>query len=506
MSMVTVDFLGQTGLIKDRKPYDLGPEFFTDALNVAFEEGEARSNINWQPMLNLAAFGAYGLFYVHSPLTRYWVMTGLAGIKSISDTTVTVRTRGAGPYTGGGLDFWNGGMFNDILILNNGIDKPQSWDLPGGAALLVDLPNWPATVRAKVVHPFKNFLVALNVSKAGVRDDRMVKWSHIAAPLTVPISWDETDPTIEAGEITLSEGEDVIVDGLVVGDQFAIGTNNQTWAMRFVGGQDVFAFQKVFGEVGLLTQGAWTTFLNKVFQITADDFIVHDLNSLESIGSGSVRRWFFDQLTTTNYPYVRVVRKVSAKEVWILLPGAGVTYTTLALIWNWQFNTWSLRDVPATYAVASGYTTDSTATNKFKDRLGLVSTAPYLHEHIDTHVSGLVNLTYVERTGLAIKAGGDGKPAIDHGSIAVLREFWPKIDAADGEVFEITIGFQLFRHDPVTWLPVKYFTVGTDQKVTAWGSYRYLAYRVAHTNSGVGAQVPWRFLGFELDLDMSGNF
>jgi len=338
--IVPVNFVGKTGLITDQPPFDLPPNFWSDCRNVRFELGGIERSPSWRT--NATAGGSplsYGLFFVHSLIGKFWVSTGLASVISISGATVTDITRLAGPYTGTTQDFWQGGMFNDHLILNNGVDVPQYWDLPNAATDLADLPNWPATHRAKIVVPFKEFLVALDVTISGERDDRLVMWSHPADPLNIPPSWDVADETLDAGQVSLSEGEDRIIDALQVGNQLMIMTGSQTWAMTFIGGQDIMAFRRVFSEIGALTQGCAATFLNKVFQVTGDDFVIHDLQSVTSIGYDRTKRWFFSQLTSASYDKVRVVRKMTAKEIWITFSSGGTEVNNLALVWNWQFDT-----------------------------------------------------------------------------------------------------------------------------------------------------------------------
>lgn len=43
---------------------------------------------------------------------------------------------------------------------------------------LATLPGWGATDVAAVVRPYKNFLIALNITKGAVNYPHMVKWSH----------------------------------------------------------------------------------------------------------------------------------------------------------------------------------------------------------------------------------------------------------------------------------------------------------------------------------------
>jgi len=490
---------------------------------VRFELGGIERAPSWR---TLTTFGGspipYGLFFVHSLIGRFWVYTGLQQVMSIAGTSVTDITRLSGPYTGTAQDFWQGGMFNDHLILNNGVDVPQYWDLPNAATDLADLPNWPATHRAKVIAPFKEFLIALDVTISGERDDRLVMWSHPADPLQIPPSWDVADETLDAGQVSLSEGEDKIIDGMQVGNQFMITTGAQTWAMTFIGGQDIMAFRRVFSEIGSLAQGCASTFLNKVFQVTGDDFVIHDLQSVTSVGYDRTKRWFFTQLTPASYDKVRVVRKMTAKEMWICFSSGGTLVNNLALVWNWQFDTWTIRDIEDNHhAMASGPTSPTaTSTNAWDSVVGtwaaqdsltwesntyeraveglaLASTALRLRVNGDTVAVDDATVNYVERTGVAVKGLSRGEIVIDHGHLAVMREIWPKFVCDDGIVFSITVGFSMSRKAPVAWQAPKDFTQGTTVKLGFFGTFRYLSYRVDCFTVGAN----WKLIGFDLDLE-----
>jgi hypothetical protein len=524
--IVPVQFVGKTGLIIDQPPYDLPPNFWNDCRNVRFELGGIERAPSWR---TLTTFGGspipYGLFFVHSLIGKFWVYTGLQRVVAIAGGTVTDITRLAGSYTGGTQDFWQGGMFNDHLILNNGVDVPQNWDLPNAATALADLPNWPATHRAKIVTPFKEFLVALDVTISGERDDRLVMWSHPADPLNIPPSWDVADETLDAGQVSLSEGEDRIIDGLQVGNQLMIVTGAQTWAMIFIGGQDVMAFRRVFSEIGALAQGCATTFLNKVFQVTADDFVIHDLQSVTSIGYDRTKRWFFSQLTPSSYDKVRVVRKMTAKEIWITYSYGGTEVNNRALVWNWQFDTWTIRDIEDNHhAISAGPTSPTAASNSWASAVGtwaaqdpltwesntydraveglaLASTALRLRVNGDTVDVDDSTVNYVERIGVAVKGLSRGEIVIDHGRLAVMREIWPKFVCDDGHAFSISVGFSMNRKAPVAWQPAQTFIQGTTMKLGFFGTFRYLSYRVECFQPGTS----WKLIGFDLDLEPTAS-
>ena len=94
---------------------------------------------------------------------RYWIHAGLGKVFADDGTTRTEITPATPP--GGGIDDrWTGGVLNGVLVLNNGVNNPYFW---GGTGVLAPLTGWPASTTAKSIRPFKNVLVALNVTKSG---------------------------------------------------------------------------------------------------------------------------------------------------------------------------------------------------------------------------------------------------------------------------------------------------------------------------------------------------
>jgi hypothetical protein len=265
----------------------------------------------------------------------------LAKAYAFLGTTHADITNAGGDYTGDETDHWNGGVFHGIPVINNGVDNPQMWNLPGLGTALVDITAWPASTSAKVVRPFRNFLVALDVTKAGVRYSRMVKWSHRADPDAMPDSWDETDATKDTGEQSLEEGEEELVDCATLGNSNYIYTEVAAWEQALIGGPSIFAFRKKFPSVGMLTQGCAGKFQRRHFVVTANDIVVHDGSQVQSVADGIVRKWFFANLSSSNFRQTRVIPQHSNSEMWICFPSTGASAIDTALVWNWVFNSWT---------------------------------------------------------------------------------------------------------------------------------------------------------------------
>ena len=180
---------GEHGVVKDQHGAMLPANAWTDGNNVSFEDQHVHKSGGMGLFLN-ALVHPYGLFAHKTPTESVFLYMGLERVYGFtSPTNHSEITRLSGLYTGGAEDYWQGTSLNDFAILNNGIDVPQSWGSPPSPGTrLINLPNWPGTTRAKIVKAYKNYLVACDVTKGAVRYPRMVKWSHPAAPGTLPDS------------------------------------------------------------------------------------------------------------------------------------------------------------------------------------------------------------------------------------------------------------------------------------------------------------------------------
>jgi hypothetical protein len=122
-----------------------------------------------------------------------------------------------------------------------------------------NLTGWDATWRCKSLRPFKQYIVALDVTKAGTRYANMVKWSAAAVPGALPTSWDATDATKDAGEQDIAETTDVLIDQLQLGDINVLYKERSMYAMQYIGQPFVWRFYRLPGEVGMLARGVQST-------------------------------------------------------------------------------------------------------------------------------------------------------------------------------------------------------------------------------------------------------
>lgn len=514
MSIITVPMLGQYGVIKDQPPHELPINAWSDAANIRFRENGAERFKGEKSPFATPAVTPYWLQQYNANNKRFWVHAGTSALYADDGTTRTNITPTSAP-TGTVDDRWTGGVLNGFLIANNGVNLPIRWN---GSGVAVNLDNWPGTLRAAVVRPYKNFVVALDVTKGvgstPVRYPHMVKWSHAAVPGSLPDSYDETNVTKLAGEIDLAEDPSLMVDMLPLGDANIIYKEASMWSMTPTGGTDVFRFQRLPGSVGALARGCIVNTDVGHVVLTPGDVILHNGQGPKSIITGTLRRWIFNQIDSTNRKRAFLTTNPAANEVWVCFPELGKEACTMAAVWNWTTGVWAIRplnnvtygavgqidyNILSTWA-ANGDTWEDAANAWNQDEL-----SPAQSRLLTTHLGpsiravdvsakfeGSVFTSRAERIGLAFD-----KPD----QVKLIKRVWPRIDAAKGTRVQIQVGgTNDVEVAPVWSAPVTY-VVGSSNYADLFASGRFLAIRYQSLDN-----QPWRIRSHDLDVQTMGYF
>jgi hypothetical protein len=217
------------------------------------------------------------------------------------------------------------------------------------------LTHWDANWRARVLRDYRGLLVALNVTKSGIRYPNMVKWSEFAELGAEPISWDHTDPTTNAGENELKELRDQIVDGLSLADNFVIYTENEAFLMRLTLGTFLMDFTRL-GDFGVMTTGCVQEIDGKHFVFGPNDLYVHQGipgATPASIADGKVRRHVFENVDFSRKDKCFVANMPRYSEVWFCFPSKSpwctfkdTAYCNMAAVYSLTTGAWSFRDLP----------------------------------------------------------------------------------------------------------------------------------------------------------------
>lgn len=516
---------GEVGINLDLPAHELPPEAWSNGKNVKFRQGRVEKAKGYATLFGSPTVAPYWLLPVATTTNVYWVYAGLTKVYVTDMIGGHFNiTRIASDYTANATNLWNGGILGKIPILNNGVDAPQQWNPVGTGTKLVDLANWPASTKASIVRPFKNFLVALDVTEASTRYPQLVRWSHPADPGAVPTSWDYTDTTKDAGRIELSETGDFCIDCMPMRDFNIIYKEKTAWAMQFVGGEFVFKFVQILreGGAGILSRNCMVSLPGyQHFVVTFNDVIVHDGTRMESVIDARMRTALFNAIDGTNSGRVFVVANYARDEILVCIPQSGDSEPTLAFVWNYKDGQWSKYELPGiSYAVAGVVDTGSSGIidsdsgiidldtsiideREYNPTISKVvmaqPAATLIREYGTTEQFAGSNMTaYVERTGLAVSGLKNGDPVVDPTVSKLVSAVWPRMRGT-GPV-NVYVGGQETVNGTVTWEGPYAFNPNTDRKVDCRTSAKLLGVKFESTTN-----ISWEIDGYELDLVVDGE-
>jgi hypothetical protein len=518
MPIQPVKAVGAVGVVRDVSQSELPLNAWTDASNIRFLSGSALQFFGHSEVYNSPSVVPQYLLPVAIGSSKYWIYATAAKTYAVTNsgsTAVHTDITHATPRAGV-VNQWTGCVFGGIPILNVGDASkvPMYWDM-NLANKFVDLTAWPANTYCKSLRPFKNFLIALNVTKSGVNYPHMIKWSHPADPGTLPSTWDPTDATKDAGEQPIAEGDGEIVDGLQLRDSFIVYKDRSAHRLDYVGGVFVMSNKQIFGMSGLLNRNCVVEFDGFHLALTQSDVVIHDGNSAQSVLDDRARRYLFQNIDETAKDRVFVFKNPFLSEIFVAYPSIGATSCDKALVYNYKDKTVTFRSLPnlnyAAYgavnndlasswgADADPWEADMTAWNgpDFTPGSARVLMASndqklYLLDG-STTFNGVIPAAYLERRAMPLQ------PFERRTEINGIR---PVIYGNNGLTVTVKIGgSDTSPYDEPTWDAVMTYTIGQTIRCDGFSNRRFPAIRF---ESGTAYQ--WRLDGYSAEWRDGGQW
>jgi len=531
MPIISYNNISSLGLIKDVDPKTLSADdkngvAWSDTQNFRFKDGMVSKMPGYALLIDTTAtITPYFYKRIQSGSNSYYVYCGLNKIYcqySLSHYNITRQTTGVDvDYAADSNNQWNYCLLNGLPIFNNGTDIPQAWTTINQSTRLVNLVGWPTSYKASIIRAYKAYLIALDITDATpARNQNKVKWSNAALPGALPTSWDITDPTKDAGEISLSDSDGYLVDCLPLGDYNIVYKNTSTYIMSYIGGNQIFSFKKQFPSVGMLAKNCAAVFEGKHFVVTTDDVIIHDGFTYQSVIDGKNRKYLFKNISSASAQRTFVVPNYANNEMWICYPTGSATYPNNVLVYNYKLNTWSRRLIVETPQIDAGFidigsssiwntlstttwnnatgTWDNTLYNKntwmltivepFDNHLYLIDQSNFLMEDNNS------NYCYLERQQLI---NGDDE------NLKLVKRVWPRITKTGGtnNDVDIYIGSGMQTTSTPTWHGPYLFNTLTDSKIDCMVLGRNISIRFSSNTD-----IQWSLIGFDLDVDHKGKF
>lgn len=490
---IDINDMGSIGAVADMPPYMLPPEAWTQAVNMRSRDGGLERPLGWSSVFGTPTVAPHFIMPAMTTAVAYWMYTSLTKAYVYDGSTHTNITRqSAGVdvnYTATNGYDWNGTNLGGIPILNNGADVPQFWSPISVATKLANLTNWTATTRAKVIRSFGPFLVAFNVTDAGVSRPHLIRWSHPADPGSVPSSWDTADPTKDAGDTELSDvNSGVIHDALPLGSIMYVYKENAVHKMRFVGGRKIMDFGDAawLPTIGILAPrcvGVTGDGRKHVFA-SRDDLLWHDGNQVRSILTRRQKRRLGGDMDSQAFQSSFIFANPLYNEMIFCYPGTGLSFPDRGFFLQYgDGDDFCITEIDGiTFRHAAAGPIENPATELWSDnpsevwsdetgpwaqqdryRVVLAGTADTLLFKLDegTSRNGTGFISTLQREGLSIigRNRRTGEWIVDHHAMKLFQRLWPKLQ---GSPVSVRIGVQQTVKGAVTWSDVTTFDPATD--------------------------------------------
>lgn len=362
MVNVPIRSIGELGVIPDYGAHDLPMKAWADAINLRFDQGYVSRYSVFKTVESGFDFGT-------DRVVGGLEAGGLTGngylVYVKEDGSMVQRYSGASTNvepTGGGVSLGTSTLqptvckLGGITYVNRSVDVPCYRESPGdGNFTQLTDSGWDADDRCAALRSYKDFLIALNVTKDATEYPGMMKWSDAAQAGAPPANWDTTSDSSLAGENVLSECADSLVDGLTLGSGFIIYGETQTFRVDYVGQPFIFNTQMLFNDQGIMNVNCVVEAENRHYVFGKSDIYVHDGISKVSIADGKTLKTIMAELDVSKKDRCFVYHDRRHREVAFCYPSANsdcawslseVNGCNRAWVYNYRSQTWYPVDLP----------------------------------------------------------------------------------------------------------------------------------------------------------------
>lgn len=522
--LLKLNMLGNSGINSDVLPFELPPEFITRGENFRVRNGFVSPFSGSIDVLNGPGDTAVGfLKHVRIKQGDYWILASRNNVWIAFENATgwtNISSKAYGLPNGSQFD-WTGSQLGQILVMNNPDSFPEYWANDTLQDKLVGLPFKPGStwddvgLRCRSMRAHKNFLIAMNLS--GSEDlPNGYRISHPAETNAIPFTWDTTDRSSIAVQAQLGGDGGEIVDGRTLRDSFIMYSRDSIDILNYNASSEFYWQRKELSStVGLLSTNCLAEVKGSHFLIVDGDIVMNDGSNIQSLLYKKLLRRFNARTNEWSKLNSFVARNDVAHEVWFCVPEEDSVSASMAYIYNWKDQTWSLSELPENTVSISYGSNPSTAS---QEQFGTWRYVPG-GWNVQSKPWGTRQLTALDdilaatdSTGLVyeidpkddIKEDAFGTviertdfPLMDHrGNISITRVF----PTATGDPFLIQIGTQQLAGGPVSWSGEITFDPGQDRYIDVRNTGELLCYRV----KSIGKNR-FRFSGMEIEHVYAGQ-
>lgn len=549
MPIIPVRGLAAKGVLRDPSPYQLDLDAWSGGMNMRFHANKAErapifrtvyDSLPQEPVfcVGMEPSTGYDAVIIEGANGQLYQWKG--GV--FTDVTETGHSNATDPRA------TTASFLGDVLYVNRPDKAPRY--LGPTDTQFHNLPNMESTWTCRSLRAWGDYMIALGVVKPASWTDphtgtlqtggsfpTLFKWSDLTLFGQTPGSWDYLDPTTSAGENPIEDMTSPIVDGLPLRSDFVIYSEVDIFVARNIGGPDIFGFDRLFSDGGLLAPNCMVEVDGVHYCFGPNDIYRHDGVSKQSIidkrNRDTVFRWLNKQsseVCTVSYmPRLsQIAFCYNSGDPEATFQGAD--RCNIAAIYDIPGDTWSFVDLPnvsafsqanldniltgatcpdnVTYATIAGSAYDQD--NSFAKHIVAVSGA--LAGQITN--SRLMGYDFVNKGELAYTYAAEINPPAsltrtgidldelgsDLATYKTVRRVFPLVNIFDNVAVQVDVGGALTPTGAPTYAASVSFNPNTQYKVDLKKGGRYLA--ITFT---VPSIADFEVVGFDLDVVPNGS-
>lgn len=522
MPTVPMRDLGLTGWVQDLEPQDVPfPKAFTTMRNCRISNKAIATLPGPRSVLNPGGTILYSAPYLAEGANTILVITETAW-KIYSSLAVSADVTPAAAWTPSGD--WYHVQQGTTLIVTNGVDAP--FVITDSTAQAIPMPGWPATYTCGVMESYKNYLVAVRVSVAGIPQPDMIKWSHPVAPGDTTYDWDHTDPGNLAGETPYQLSGQGIRGARPARDSLFIYYDEAAVRMSLVGGQFVMNLQTLFTDDGMVSPRAVVVAKGVSYVFGFRDIYSHDGVTPQSLTDARISRWL---ISNVDYSYpIDSAYNPERNEVCFLFRTSSSQLSDHMLIINLLWRTITLAEMQdgggsgiyrqiilmprletanLTYVDVPDTDYSDVPDLSYRDVYATAVDMVFYGVRNEAGASELVNLDPRSSVNLFPRRMHVEHSLVDLDEVlnsvgdtmVYVSRLFPQVNASGGEL-EFTIGAVAHPSAGVSWGAPVLFDPANDYAVDLRECGRYLAFRLRSTAN----TLPCEFSGIDMEMVVIG--
>jgi hypothetical protein len=360
MPIIPYRELATKGILTDPSPYELDGQSWSGGSNVRFDSQKAMRAPCWRSVYpGLAKVPAFAFGYTPSSSIDQIMVVASDGTLSAYANGAVVDVSPTGYTPLGSVDTaYTSTELGDVVYINNpAMAAPLYYGPTSGQ--FAPLPGWGSGWSCRSLRAFGDYLMAFNVTQGDSANPNMVMWSDLTLYGAPPADWSYDDQSSLSGQNPIEGLISPLVDGCVLGDAMIAYSADEVWAIVQTGTQEIFAFQQIFSEGGLIAPNCVVEVNGQHYVFGIDDIYTHNGSTKSSIATQRVRQFVYRNLNLklTEKCFVHHMPALTEimfgfvsqdAEAYFQNPQNGCNR---AVVYNYTNDTWSILDLPGIVAM-----------------------------------------------------------------------------------------------------------------------------------------------------------